>query len=71
MTMTPGTKIIAEEESVRNRNNPKGQAMHEHTTPTPDIPSKKGHWRFMTWVLWAWSALIIVWAIAGGSHVVR
>ena len=22
----------------------------------------------MTWVLWAWSALIIAWAIAGGAN---
>ena len=25
------------------------------------------HWRKMTWVLIAWCALILVWAIAGGS----
>jgi hypothetical protein len=25
------------------------------------------HWRKMTWVLWIWSILILVWAIAGGS----
>jgi hypothetical protein len=24
-------------------------------------------WRKMTWVLWAWCILIVVWAIAGGS----
>lgn len=26
------------------------------------------NWRKMTWVLWAWSILIIAWAVAGGSH---
>ena len=26
-------------------------------------------WRKMTWVLWAWSALILVWAVGGGGSV--
>ncbi|MDQ6807514.1 MAG: zinc ribbon domain-containing protein [Actinomycetota bacterium] len=28
---------------------------------------RRPHWRKMTWVLVIWSALILVWAIAGGS----
>jgi hypothetical protein len=28
---------------------------------------RRPHWRKMTWVLILWSALILVWAIAGGA----
>lgn len=28
---------------------------------------RRPHWRKMTWVLIAWSALILVWAIGGGT----
>lgn len=29
---------------------------------------KRPHWRKMTWVLIIWCAIILIWAIAGGSN---
>lgn len=47
---------------------PVSRKLDRRLCPTEGSAVRRPHWRKMTWVVIIWCAIILIWAIAGGSN---